>query len=250
MREFSPDIICFQETKAHWSQIPASIQQIFSEYYQYWHSASRAGYSGTAIFSKIPAKNYTVNFPTSLLQPYSSLQDAFGDLLTEGRLQTLEFDHFFLVNVYTPNSKQALERLNLRHQVWDPLFRAYLAYLAQQKPVITCGDFNAAHQEIDLARPKSNHHHAGFTDEERQGITNLLATNFIDTFRALHPDSIRYTWWSHFGQARAKNVGWRIDYFFISANLLSNLLKAEIHDSRLGSDHCPISITINQALPS
>ena len=163
----------------------------------------------------------------------------------EGRLFRLELPTFHLVNVYVPNSKPDLSRLPLRHDFWDPALKDYLKTLAKDKPVVVCGDFNAAHQEIDLARPKTNHHSAGFTNEERQGITNLLSAGFVDTFREIYPDVARYTWWSHWGKSRENNVGWRIDYFFISNSLLKNLKSAEIHEQVLGSDHCPVSIELD-----
>ena len=148
------------------------------------------------------------------------------------------------MNVYTPNAKPDLSRLSLRHDEWDPEFLNLLKELEKKKPVVTCGDFNAAHEEIDLARPKANHHNAGFTNEEREGISNLINAGFLDTFRLLHPESQRYTWWSHWGNARANNVGWRIDYFFISSSLKPRLKNAEIYERVTGSDHCPISIEL------
>ncbi|MDO4741942.1 MAG: exodeoxyribonuclease III [Candidatus Saccharibacteria bacterium] len=172
-------------------------------------------------------------------------RDSFGDPLTEGRVQTAEFSEFFLVNVYTPNSKRGLERLELREKLWDPTFLNYLKELEKTKPVIVCGDFNAAHTEIDLARPESNHHNAGFTDEERKGVSNLIGAGFIDSFRFLNPEARRYTWWSHMGHARENNVGWRIDYFFLSNGLKEKLKSAEIYENILGSDHCPISIEVD-----
>ena len=171
--------------------------------------------------------------------------DGFGSPFSEGRVLTLETENFYLVNVYTPNSKTDLSRLKLRHELWDPLFLAYLKHLEKTKPVVVCGDFNAAHQEIDLARPKQNTKNAGFTIEERQGISEILKQDFIDTFRTLNPNTARYTWWSHWGKARENNIGWRIDYFFISKSLEKNLEAAEIYETILGSDHCPISITLN-----
>lgn len=230
-----PDILCIQETKAKQGQAEIDLP----EYEEIWNSAERPGYSGTAIFTKIKPISVQNTLPTD-----QSFQDQFGDPLTEGRVLTAEFENFYLVNVYTPNSKRALERLKLRETFWDPTFLDYLQSLEQTKPVIVCGDFNAAHEEIDLARPKTNHHNAGFTDQERQGITNLLNANFIDTFRSLHPEAERYTWWSHWGHARENNVGWRIDYFFISHSLKKNLKSAEIYESYLGSDHCPISVEL------
>lgn len=247
--EFRPDIICFQETKARREQFEAELTKHsaieLDQYHSYWHSALRPGYSGTAIFTKIPPLRVLDQLPEPIRTSFPNLTDQFGDPLSEGRLQILEFIDFFLVNVYTPNSKPDLSRLKLRHQSWDPLFRALLLHLETQKPVITCGDFNAAHTDIDLARPKQNQKSAGFTIEERQGISQLISAGFIDTFRQLHPDTIQYTWWSHYASARAKNIGWRIDYFFLSSNLLPSLAAAAIHDHFTGSDHCPISITLN-----
>lgn len=230
-----PDILCVQETKAKQGQAEVD----FPEYEELWNSAERPGYAGTAIFTKIKPLSVRYNFPCN-----KNLQDEFGDPLSEGRVLTAEFEQFFLVNVYTPNSKRELERLSLREKLWDPEFLKYLKELEGTKPVVVCGDFNAAHEEIDIARPKTNHHSAGFTDEERQGITNYLNAGLIDTFRTLHPTEVRYTWWSHWGQARANNVGWRIDYFFISKSLHKNLKSAEIYEHYMGSDHCPISIDL------
>ena len=230
-----PDILCIQETKAKQGQAEIDLP----EYEEIWNSAERPGYSGTAIFTKVKPLSVRNTLPTDC-----NFQDEFGDPCSEGRVLTVEYDNFYLVNVYTPNSKRALERLSLREKLWDPTFLKYLKTLEQTKPVVVCGDFNAAHEEIDLARPKTNHHNAGFTDEERKGITNLINAGFIDTFRTLHPSTQRYTWWSHWGHARENNVGWRIDYFFISQNLQTNLQSAEIYEDYMGSDHCPISIDL------
>ena len=235
INEHHPDILCMQETKAKQGQAEIDLP----EYEELWNSAERPGYSGTAVFTKIKPLSVKNVLPTEL-----NMTDEFGNPLTEGRVLTVEFEDFYLVNSYTPNSKNALERLGLREKKWDPEFLKYLKELEKVKPVITCGDFNAAHEEIDIARPKTNHHSAGFTDEERQGITNLINAGFVDTFRFLHPDSVRYTWWSHWGHARENNVGWRIDYFFISDALKKNLKVAEIHENIMGSDHCPISIEL------
>ena len=231
----APDIICLQETKAKQGQAEVDLP----EYEELWNSAERAGYSGTAIFTKLKPLSVKNVLPTEI-----NMTDEFGNPLTEGRVLTAEFENFYLVNVYTPNSKNELERLSLREKKWDPEFLNYLKELEKTKPVVTCGDFNAAHEEIDIARPKTNHHSAGFTDEERRGITNLISAGFIDTFRSLHPDEVRYTWWSHWGHARENNVGWRIDYFFVSKVLKNNLKSAEIHEALMGSDHCPISIEL------
>lgn len=231
----APDILCLQETKAKQGQAEIDLP----EYEEIWNSAERPGYSGTAIFTKSQPASVRNTLPTNIV-----FADQFGDPLTEGRVLTAEFEKFFLVNVYTPNSKNELERLGLRYKLWDPEFLRYLKELKKTKSVVVCGDFNAAHQEIDLARPKTNHHSAGFTDEERQGITNLCEAGFVDTFRFLHPDEARYTWWSHWGKARENNVGWRIDYFFVSRDLTPNLKNAEIYENVMGSDHCPVSITL------
>ena len=230
-----PDIFCLQETKAKQGQAEVDLP----EYEELWNSAKRPGYAGTAIFTKVKPLSVKYDLPTN-----ESFEDQFGDPLSEGRVLTAEFEKFFLVNVYTPNSKNELERLALREKLWDPEFLRYLKDLEKTKPVVVCGDFNAAHEEIDIARPKTNHHSAGFTDEERKGITNYIKAGFVDTFRTLHPDEIRYTWWSHWGKARENNVGWRIDYFFVSKDLKNHLKSAEIYENVMGSDHCPISIEL------
>ncbi len=233
--KYEPDILCLQETKAKQGQAEIDLP----EYEELWNSADRAGYSGTAIFTRVKPLSVKYGLPTEM-----DFADEFGDPLTEGRVLTAEFEDFYLVNVYTPNSKNGLERLELREKKWDPEFLKYLKELEEEKPVVICGDFNAAHEEIDIARPKTNHHSAGFTDEERQGITNLIEAGLMDSFRDLHPEAVRYTWWSHWGQARANNVGWRIDYFFVSRSLMSRVKEAEIYEDVFGSDHCPISITL------
>ena len=235
IEEENPDILCLQETKAKQGQAEIDLP----EYEELWNSAMRPGYSGTAVFTKIKPLSVKNVLPTDV-----EFEDQFGDPLTEGRVLTVEFENFYLVDVYTPNSKNELERLELREKKWDPAFLNYLKELEKTKPVITCGDFNAAHEEIDIARPKTNHHSAGFTDEERQGITNIINAGFTDTFRHLNPDAVRYTWWSHWGHARENNVGWRIDYFFISKVLNAKLKNADIHENVMGSDHCPISIEL------
>ena len=233
--EYQPDILCLQETKAKHGQAEIDLP----EYEELWNSAERAGYSGTAIFTKVKPLSVRNDLPTEVV-----FKDEFGDPLTEGRVLTAEFEGFYLVDVYTPNSKNALERLALREKKWDPEFLKYLKELEKEKPVVVCGDFNAAHEEIDIARPKTNHHSAGFTDEERRGITNYIQAGLVDTFRSLNPDAVRYTWWSHWGHARENNVGWRIDYFFVSRKLVPNLKSAEIYENVMGSDHCPISIEL------
>ncbi len=232
--QYQPDILCLQETKAKQGQ--AEID--FPEYEEIWNSAERAGYSGTAIFTKIKPLAVRTDFAIT------GCADEFGDPCSEGRVIVAEYEKFYLVNVYTPNSKRGLERLKLRENKWDPAFLELLKELELKKPVVTCGDYNAAYTEIDLARPEANHHNAGFTDEERAGIGKILGARMIDSFRELHPDERRYTWWSHMGHAREHNVGWRIDYFFVSEQLRDNLRSAEIYEDVTGSDHCPISIDL------
>ena len=259
--KYQPDILCLQEIKAK----PEQIEYDFPGYTVFWNSAKRPGYSGTATLvssADLLAKN-VIHWPSGRTAPDgANLSVASGIYIfglanlelyasetsvavPEGRVQVLEFEKFYLVNVYTPNSKPDLSRLDLRFKEWDPGFLNLLKELEKNKPVVTCGDFNAAHTEIDLARPEANHHNAGFTDEERKGISNILDAEFIDTFRFLHPEDRRYTWWSHWGNARANNVGWRIDYFFVSSDLKPNLKSAEIYENMTGSDHCPISITLD-----
>lgn len=233
--EYAPDILCLQETKAKQGQAEIDLP----DYEELWNSAERPGYSGTAILTKLQPLSVRNDLPTA-----HDFADQFGDPLTEGRVQTAEFAGFYLVNIYTPNSKRSLERLSLRETLWDPAILEYLKRLEQEKPVVVCGDFNAAHHEIDLARPQDNRGNAGFTDAERRGVTNLLSAGLVDTFRYLHPDAVAYTWWSNIGHSRINNVGWRIDYFFISSALAPLLKSAEIHDDVLGSDHCPISIEL------
>ncbi len=238
-----PDIICLQETKAK----PGQAEVDFPEYEEIWNSAERPGYSGTAIFTKTPPLSILKNFalPDTISAPIPDLADSYGDPVTEGRVLAAEYPEFFLVTVYTPNSKHELSRLKLRETLWDPTFLKYLKQLEQLKPVVVCGDFNAAHTAIDLARPKDNEQNAGYTIEERQGITNLVSAGFLDTFRTLHPSEQKYTWWTWRAAARSRNIGWRIDYFFISKTLQRYLQSAEIHNEFTGSDHCPISIKLS-----
>lgn len=257
----APDILCLQETKAKKDQLtPDDLKALGLSngmiipdenpalYSVVWNSADRPGYSGTAIFSKTDTTLRPLNswpgFTEDLEISQNWDEDTYGTPLNEGRVLTAEYEEFYLVTVYTPNSKPDLSRLKLRENLWDPTFLKYLKDLEKTKPVVVCGDFNAAHTEIDLARPKQNEKNAGYTKEERQGIENLINAGFIDTFRTLHPNEKRYTWWSHWGHARENNVGWRIDYFFVSKSLQKNLKSAEIYENITGSDHCPISITL------
>lgn len=223
----SPDILLLQETKVQDGQVTLDLPG----YYQVWHYAQKKGYSGTAIFSKYQPLNFSKGL--------ENISD------NEGRVITLEFDNFFLVNVYTPNSKRELERLSYRHQQWDPAFLVSMQKLALKKPVIFGGDLNVAHQEIDLANPKTNHKSAGFTDQERFGFEQYLKAGFLDTFRLFNQDGGHYSWWSNFANSRARNIGWRIDYFLASGCLADKITNAQIHPQVMGSDHCPVSIKIN-----
>jgi exodeoxyribonuclease-3 len=240
IEEHDPDILCLQETKAEQGQSPVDLPQ----YSEYWHSADKKGYSGTAIFTKTTPLSVQNGFSDTIVKRYN-FADNFGDTSKEGRVLTLEFPDYYVCTVYTPNSKDKLERLAMRAEVWDPAFIEHIEELQAYKPVLVCGDFNVAHQEIDLARPKENVGKHGFTDEERSGFNALLDSDLIDTFRALHPDAKdAYTWWTHWGGARARNVGWRIDYWLASRSLLDSIQEANIHPEVLGSDHCPVSITL------
>ena len=225
------DFFCVQETKMQEDQIDLTIQSILKEYYCFWNSAEQKGYSGTAIFAKCEPNSVSYGL-------------GIEEHDKEGRIITLEYDNFYLVNCYTPNSKRELERLDYR-QVWEDEVRKYLKKLEENKPVIYCGDLNVAHKEIDLKNPKTNHFSAGFTDEERNKMTELLDSGFIDTYRYLYPEKEEaYTWWSYMRQAREKNVGWRIDYFIVSDILKDKIKDCKIHSSIMGSDHCPIELDI------
>ena len=240
---YQPDILCIQETKMQLGQAKVDLP----EYREFWNSAERAGYAGTAIFVRNELKplNASYNFSEKIVDRYDIASDQFGDPNAEGRVLTLEFDKFFLTTVYTPNSKRELTRLDLRGKHWDPAFLEYVSELRTQKPVIFCGDLNVAHQEIDLANPKQNVGKHGFTDEERVGFQKYLDAGFIDSFRAIHGDILnQYTWWTHWANARARNVGWRIDYFLVDEKLRGKLKNATIYPEQMGSDHCPISIEV------
>ena len=224
------DIVCLQETKMQREQADF----IIGGYEEYWNSAEKKGYSGTAVFTKKPplSVSYGIGIP---------------EHDTEGRVITAEFPDFFLVNVYTPNSQQELARLPYRMQ-WEDAFRDYLKTLDQKKPLIVCGDMNVAHEEIDLKNPKTNRKNAGFTDEERQKMTELLSSGFIDTFRLLHPDTEGvYSWWSYRFHAREKNAGWRIDYFLVSDRLKDRVSDSRIDTDVFGSDHCPIELILKES---
>jgi exodeoxyribonuclease III len=235
-----PDVICLQETKAKQDQIEIDLP----EYHEYWNSAEKAGYSGTAIFSKTEPLSVVSNIPEAIANKYE-LKDKYGDTNSEGRVLAAEFEDFWVVTVYTPNSKGDLSRLSMRYDQWDKAFLEYIKQLETTKPVVFCGDLNVAHSEIDLANPKPNVGKHGFTNEEREGFDNILAAGFIDTLRHFQPDEpALYTWWTHWANARARNVGWRIDYFLISDTLTPRLKAANIHPKVMGSDHCPVSVEL------
>ncbi|MBQ9532869.1 MAG: exodeoxyribonuclease III [Prevotella sp.] len=221
------DFFCLQETKMQEGQL--NLQ--FEGYQSYWNYADKKGYSGTAIYSR--------HQPVSVA--YGIGKDEHDH---EGRVITLEMPQFYLVCCYTPNSQDGLKRLDYR-MTWEDDFRAYLKQLDTKKPVILCGDLNVAHEEIDLKNPKTNRMNAGFTDQERQKMTQLLSEGFVDTFRALHPGQVTYSWWSYRFQARQKNAGWRIDYFITSERLRSHIAEALIHTDIYGSDHCPVELDLD-----
>jgi len=231
VKKENADIVCVQETKAQSSQVDLTLK----EYpYHFWNSAKRPGYSGVAVFSKI--------------KPIS-IKKGIGLLDEEGRVLTLEFPDYFLVTVYVPNSKPDLSRVNFRHDEWDKHFLKYLKSLS--KPVIFCGDLNVAHEEIDLKNPSNNKTtltrpgNAGFTDKEREGFKNFLEEGYVDTFRYFYPDKEKYSWWSYRFNARARNIGWRIDYFCVDKKLINRVKDSLILDEITGSDHCPIEIILN-----
>jgi len=235
-----PDILCIQETKAHQTDVDLELPG----YEQFWNSAEKKGYSSTAIFSKIKPLSVVNGLPADIIEQYD-MADDYGDPNKEGRVITAEFEKFYVVTVYTPNAKDDLSRVPLRHKHWDPAFLQYCKQLEKKKPVVFCGDLNVAHTEDDLARPKPNVGKKGFTAEEREGFQNFVDAGFVDTFRLFHEGNGFYTWWSNFGGARANNVGWRIDYFLVSNSLKSKVKKADIHPGVMGSDHCPISVTLD-----
>lgn len=239
--EHQPDILCLQETKAKQGQAEIDLPG----FEEYWNSADKAGYSGTAIFSKIKPLTVINGFADDIAKKYNLTGDKYGDPTHEGRVISAEFDAFWVVTVYTPNSKGDLSRLALRDQQWDPAFLAHLKELEKTKPVLFCGDLNVAHQPIDLANPKPNVGKHGFTNEERAGFQAFLDAGFVDTFRAAYPDQEgAYSWWTHWANARARNVGWRIDYWLASSVIAGNVTNPQIHADVMGSDHCPVSIEV------
>jgi exodeoxyribonuclease-3 len=241
VNQAQPDILCIQETKTGKDHADLNLPG----YHEYWNSATKPGYSGTAIFSKTQPLNVISGFPASFAKKYNFVDDATRDAAEEGRVLTAEYEKFFVVTVYTPNSKDDLSRIPLRHLHWDPAFLAYCRELEKKKPVVFCGDLNVAHTPDDLARPKQNEGKKGFTLEEREGFQNFLDAGYTDTFRLFKQGNGYYTYWAAWGGARANNVGWRIDYFLVSQGLKDKIVAADIHASVMGSDHCPISLTLN-----
>lgn len=249
IKKHKPDILCLQETKAEQTQSPIDLK----DYIEYWNSAEKKGYSGTAIFTHKSVGepiSILLNIPEKIAKKYK-LSDKYGDPNTEGRVVTAEFKDFYVVSVYTPNAKDDLSRIPLRHKGWDPAFLEFVKSLetgnlsaSGGKPVIFCGDLNVAHTADDLARPKENEGVKGFTVEERAGLQKYIDAGFFDTFRIFTKGNGHYSWWSHFANSRARNVGWRIDYIFVSSKLAKKVKTAKILPEVLGSDHCPVLIEI------
>ena len=232
-----PDILCLQETKATQGQSPIDL----ADYEEYWNSAEKKGYSGTAIFTKVKPVAVINDIPEEFLGSLKA--DGYGDANQEGRVIAAEFDDFYVVTAYTPNAKDKLARIDLR-QDWDKAMIAYCADLQKKKPVLYCGDMNVAHTEDDLANPGSNKGKKGFSDEERSGFDEWLKVGFVDTFRLFTQGNGHYTWWTHWANSRARNVGWRIDYWLVSKSYKDKIKSAKIHADVMGSDHCPVSIEL------
>jgi exodeoxyribonuclease III len=240
IEKYKPDILCLQETKAEKGQAEIDLP----EYEEYWNSAEKKGYSGTAIFTKIKPISVINGLPDEIIKKYGLTADSYGDPCNEGRVISAEFDKFYVITVYTPNAKDDLSRIPLRHKQWDPAFLAYCKLLEKKKPVIFCGDLNVAHTADDLARPKENEGLKGFTKEERGGFQKFIDSGFLDSFRIFTKGNGHYTWWSHFANSRARNIGWRIDYVLVSPALKEKVKEANILAEVMGSDHCPVEIVL------
>jgi exodeoxyribonuclease III len=246
LEKYDPDVLCLQETKALQHEHAIDLPQ----YEEYWNSATKKGYSGTAIFSKKKPLSVAFGFPPDICEKYKLGEDGYGDPNKEGRVLTAEFPDFYIVNVYTPNSKGDLSRLNLRFKQWDPAFLEYILRLrsgqvkGEGKNVIFCGDLNVAHTPDDLANPESNEGEHGFTKEEREGIDNIIKAGFLDTFREFKKGKGYYTWWTPWRNSRERNIGWRIDYFFVNYEFLPKIKTSSILPDVLGSDHCPVLIEL------
>jgi exodeoxyribonuclease-3 len=241
IEQHQPDILCLQETKAERGQAEIDLP----DYREYWNSAIKKGYSGTAIFTRHEPLDVINGFPDSFARRFRFADELKRDSSDEGRVIAAEFSRYYVVTVYTPNAKDDLSRLKLRHEHWDPAFLAYCVQLQKKKPVIFCGDLNVAHTELDLANPKPNRGKKGFTDEERAGFQAFVDAGFVDSFRIFTQGNGHYSWWSHFANARARNIGWRIDYVLLSAALRGHVKRAQIHPDVMGSDHCPVSVTLD-----
>jgi exodeoxyribonuclease-3 len=241
LEKHQPDVLCLQETKAERGQVEIDLP----DYKEYWNSAVKKGYSGTAIFSKKEPIAVVNGYPEKFAKQFKFADELQRDSNEEGRVMTAEYEKFYVVTVYTPNAKDDLSRLKLRFEHWDPAFLAYCKLLEKKKPVIFCGDLNVAHTELDLANPKPNVGKKGFTDEERKGFQNFVDAGFVDTLRLFKQGNGHYSWWSHFANSRARNVGWRIDYVLVSSPLRDLIKTADIHADIMGSDHCPVSVTLN-----
>jgi exodeoxyribonuclease III len=240
IEQHQPDILCLQETKAQQGQAEVDLK----EYEEYWNSATKKGYSGTAIFTKTKPSSVINGIPEKIAEKYGLVADSYGDPRTEGRVIAAEFEKFYIVTVYTPNAKDDLSRIPLRHKQWDPAFLAYCKDLEKKKPVIFCGDLNVAHTPDDLARPKANEGMKGFTFEEREGFQKFIDAGFVDTFRMFTKGNGHYSWWSNWSNARARNIGWRIDYILVSDSLKNHVKSAAILAEVMGSDHCPVAIEL------
>ncbi|HET9098523.1 MAG TPA: exodeoxyribonuclease III [Candidatus Saccharimonadales bacterium] len=239
--EHKPDILLLQEIKAKPDQIDIPLYG----YDAFWYPAEKAGYSGTAIISKLAPLQVINGFPKDVIEHHNLTGDIYGDPNLEGRVMAVEYEKFWLISVYTPNAKEDLSRIPLKYKQWDPAFLEYVTKLNEQKPVIFGGDINVAHTEDDLANPKANKGKKGFTREEISGFQAFIDQGFIDSFRMYHQGNGHYTWWSHFANARARNVGWRIDYLMVASSIKTKVKSADIHPEVLGSDHCPISVTLD-----
>jgi exodeoxyribonuclease-3 len=240
--EHQPDILCLQETKAKQGQAEIDLP----EYHEYWNDANKPGYSGVAIFSKTQPLSVINGFNDAIVEKYQLTEDKYGDLTKEGRIISAEFEKFWVVTLYSPNGKEDLSRVPLRHKQWDPAVLEHIKELRETKPVLLCGDFNVAHTDIDVSNPKTKKGKHGFTAEEKSGFDAFEAAGFIDTFRARYPDrKDAYTWWAQWGNARNRNVGWRLDYILADQSIIDQTPNSEIHPEIMGSDHCPVSIEIN-----
>lgn len=240
VEKYKPDVICLQETKAQQHQSEVDLP----DYEEYWNSAQKKGYSGTAIFTKEKPLSVLFGIPEHIVEKYKVNGDEFGDPNAEGRVIAVEYPSFFVATVYTPNAKDDLSRIPLRYKQWDPAFLAYMKELEERNPVIFCGDLNVAHTSDDLARPKENEGLKGFTKEEREGVQNIVDAGFVDAFRLFIKGNGHYTWWSHWARARERNIGWRIDYFFVSGALKKRVKSCKILPDVMGSDHCPVLLEI------